>query len=88
MANHLSAQKAIRQTVKKTMVNKNRVSRIKTCIKKVLQAVASGQFQDAEAAFVVAQSEIMKGVTKKVIKFNAASRQVARLSRHVKSLSK
>jgi small subunit ribosomal protein S20 len=87
MANHSSAKKALRQTVKKTLVNKNRTSRIKTYIKKVLQAVDSGLQEDAVKAFVDAQSEIMKGVTKKVLKLNTASRKISRLSKKIKNMS-
>jgi len=87
MANHSSAKKALRQTVKKTLVNKNRASRIKTYIKKVLQAVDSGAKEEASSALIVAQSEIMKGVTKKVIKLNTASRKISRLSKRIKNMS-
>lgn len=87
MANHSSAKKALRQTVTKTLVNKNRTSRIKTYIKKVLQAVNSGAQEDAAKAFIDAQSEIMKGVTKKVLKLNTASRKISRLSKKIKNMS-
>ena len=88
MANHSSAQKALRQTVKKTLVNKNRSSRIKTYIKKVLQAVDSGGKEDATNALIVAQSEIMKGVTKKILKLNTASRKISRLSKKIKNMDR
>ena len=87
MANHSSAKKALRQTIKKTLVNKNRTSRIKTYIKKVLQAVDSGVQEDAANALIAAQSEIMKGVTKKVLKLNTASRKISRLSKKIKNMS-
>ena len=50
MANHSSAQKALRQTIKKTLINQNRASRIKTFIKKVLKAVELGSKEEAQAA--------------------------------------
>lgn len=86
MANHTSAKKAIRQTLKKTLINKNRSSRIKTYLKKVLQAIASGSVESAKSALIIAQSEIMKGVTKNIIKLNTASRRISRLSQKIKNM--
>ena len=86
MANHSSAKKAIRQTVKQTLINKNRVSRIRTYVKKVLIAINSGSKDLANAAFIDAQSEIMKGVTKKVLKLNNASRKISRLCLKIKNM--
>ncbi len=87
MANHSSAKKAIRQTVKKTLINKNRASRIKTYIKKVLQEIDNGSKENANLALVTAQSEVMKGVTKKIIKLNTASRKISKLSQKIKNMS-
>ena len=86
MANHSSAKKAIRQTIRKTFVNKNRVSRIRTYVKKVLQEISSGSKESAHTALVLAQSELMKGVTKNVIKLNTASRKISRLSQRIKNM--
>ena len=86
MANHSSAKKAIRQTIRKTFVNKNRVSRIRTYVKKVLQEISSGSKESAHIALVLAQSELMKGVTKNVIKLNTASRKISRLSQRIKNM--
>ena len=87
MANHSSTKKAIRKTERNTEVNKNRKSRIKTYIKKVLVAVESGSPEEAKKALVVAQSEIMRGVACKLIQKNTASRKVSRLSARVKYLT-
>lgn len=87
MANHESSKKAYRQTIKKTLRNKSRASKIKTCIKKVLAAVTSGVVADAENAFKVAQSEIMRGAKNNIFKPNNASRQVSQLAHKVKSIS-
>jgi small subunit ribosomal protein S20 len=86
MANHESSKKAYRQTIKKTLRNKSRASRIKTCIKKVLVAVTSGVAVDAEAALKVAQSEIMRGAKHNIFKANTASRKVSQLAHKVKSI--
>lgn len=86
MANHTSAKKASRQSLKRTLINKSRNSRIKTCIKKVLQAIESGAVENARAAFVIAQSEVMVGVNKNILKLNTASRKISRLARRVKNM--
>jgi small subunit ribosomal protein S20 len=87
MANHSSTKKVIRKTERNTEVNKNRKSRIKTYIKKVLVAVESGSPEEAKKALVVAQSEIMRGVACKLIQKNTASRKVSRLSARVKDIT-
>ena len=86
MANHDSAKKAYRQTLKKTEINRSRMSKIRTFIKKVENSILSGVKEDAMKALSVAQSEIMKGVKKGLIKLNAGSRRVARLSAKIKKI--
>ncbi len=63
MAQHKSAKKRIRQTVGRTEVNRARMSRIRTFIRTVEDAIASGDKGAAEAALKAAQPEIMRGVT-------------------------
>lgn len=87
MANHSATKKAIRKTVRKTAINKNKKSRIKTFIKKVVTAVAAGLPEEANKALIEAQVEIMKGVSAKLIKKNTASRKVSRLAKSVKNIS-
>ena len=86
MANIRSAKKRIRQTARKTAVNRNRLSRVRTFTKKVETAIASGDKDAAAAALREAQPEIMRGVTKGVLHRNTASRKVARLSARIKAL--
>lgn len=86
MANHESSKKAHRQTIKRTAQNKSRASKIKTFIKKVLEAVTAGSKEAAMSAFKVAQSEIMRGAKHNIFKQNTASRKVSGLARKVKSL--
>ena len=88
MPNKASAKKRLRQTVKKTTENKNRKTRIKTFVKKVEQAIVQGDQTNANAALSAAQSEIMRGVTKKVFHKNSASRKISRLNAKVKGLKK
>jgi len=87
MAHHKSAKKRIRQTLTRTAVNRSRVSRIKTFIKKVETAIATGNQTEAQAALKNAQPEIMRGVTKGVLAQGTASRKVSRLAARIKSMA-
>ena len=86
MANIRSAKKRIRQTVRKTEVNRNRMSRVRTYVKKVESAIAAGDKDAAGAALKLAQPEIMRGVTKGVLHRNTAARKVSRLNAQIKTL--
>jgi len=87
MANHKSAEKRIRQTTKRTAVNRKRVSVIRTSIKKVEAAIATGNKAAAQQALKEMQPEIMSGVSKGVVKLGTASRKVSRLSSRIKKLA-
>jgi small subunit ribosomal protein S20 len=87
MANTASAEKRVRQTERRTAVNRSRVSRIRTFVKKVELALAAGNAEEAKAAFEAAQPEIMRGVTKGVMHRNTASRKVSRLAHRVKVIA-
>ena len=86
MANHKSAEKRIRQTARRTEINRARVGRIRTFVKKVESAIESGDKTAAQAAFKDAQPELMRGVTKGVLHRNTAARKLSRLSARIKSL--
>lgn len=86
MAHHISAQKRIRQTERRTVVNRARLSRIRTFIKRVETAIAAGDRQQAQAALRQAQPEIMRGVSKGVLKLATASRKVSRISARIKAM--
>ncbi len=86
MANIRSAKKRIRQTVRKTVVNRNRTGRVRTYIKKVETAIAAGDKDAANAALKEAQPEIMRGVTKGILHQKTASRKVSRLNAQIKAL--
>ena len=87
MAHHRSAKKRIRQTIRRTEVNRARTSRVRTFIKRVEKAVAAGDAAEARAALQVAEPEIRRAVTRRVLKLNTASRRISRLSKQVNSLS-
>jgi small subunit ribosomal protein S20 len=86
MANIASAQKRIRQTVKRTARNKARKSRVHGAIRKVEEAVASGSKEEALAAFKAAQPELQRAVTKGTLKANTVSRKLSRLSARIKAV--
>jgi small subunit ribosomal protein S20 len=88
MANHSSTEKAIRKTVKKAAINKSRRTRVRTYIKKVVTAVESSSGGDeAKKNLLVLQSEMMRAVSKGLIKKNTASRKISRLAKKVKLAS-
>ncbi len=87
MANTSSAKKAARKMERKTAINKNRRSRVRSFVRKVEEALASGDKSAAEAAFKAAQPELMRAATKGVLHTNTASRKVSRLAQRVKTLS-
>jgi small subunit ribosomal protein S20 len=87
MANHKSSEKRIRQTVTRTAVNRARESRIKTFLKKVEVAIVAGNQAAAKQALKEAQPELMRGVSKGVVKLGTASRKLSRLSARIKKLA-
>lgn len=87
MANHTATKKSIRKTVVVTAKNRSRKARIKSFITKVEAAIAGGDKKVAQEAFKAAQPEIMKGVSKGVLKISTASRKVSRLSAKVKAMA-
>lgn len=86
MANTPQAKKRARQNEKRFQINKARRSRIRTFLRKVEEAIESGNKDDAAAALKAAQPELMRGVTKGVFHKNTAARKMSRLSARVKAL--
>lgn len=87
MANTSSAKKATRKIARRTAVNKNRRSRVRTFVRKVEEALAAGNKEAALAAFTAAQPELMRAASKGVLHRNTASRKVSRLAQRLKSLN-
>jgi small subunit ribosomal protein S20 len=87
MANTASAKKATRKIARRTLINKSRRSRVRNFVRKVEEAIASGDQQAAQAAFLAAQPELMRAASKGVLHRNTASRKVSRLARRLKTLS-
>jgi small subunit ribosomal protein S20 len=86
MANTTSAKKATRKIERRTEVNKARRSRMRTFLRKVEEAIASGDQGAAAAALKAAQPEIMRAAQKGVVHKNTASRKVSRLAARVSTL--
>jgi small subunit ribosomal protein S20 len=87
MANSPQAKKRARQNERRNDVNKARRSRIRTFLRKVEEAISSGDATVARDALRQAQPELMRGVTKGVVHKNTASRKLSRLSSRVKALA-
>ncbi|WP_372890235.1 30S ribosomal protein S20 [Rhodosalinus sp.] len=86
MANTPQARKRARQNQKRYDINRARRSRIRTFLRKVEEAIASGDQAAAATALRAAQPEIMRGVTKGVMHKNTAARKISRLAKRVKAL--
>jgi small subunit ribosomal protein S20 len=86
MANSPQSEKRARQSERRAAVNKVRRSRIRTFIRKVEEAIASGDKEAAQAALKSAQPELMRGVSKGIMHKNTASRKMSRLASRVKSV--
>ena len=87
MANSPQAKKRARQNEARFAVNKMRRSRIRTTLRKVEEAIESGDKAAAEIALKAAQPELMRGVTKGVYHKNTVARKMSRLSSRVKTLA-
>ncbi|EEB85773.1 30S ribosomal protein S20 [Roseobacter sp. GAI101] len=86
MANTPQAKKRARQNEARFQINKARRSRIRTFLRKVEEAIESGDKDASVAALRAAQPELMRGVTKGVFHKNTASRKMSRLASRVKAL--
>jgi small subunit ribosomal protein S20 len=87
MANTKSAKKAARQTGRRTAINKSRSSEVKTGVRKVEEAIASGDKEAAKAALAAAQPLLMRSAQKNVMHKRTASRKVSRLTARLKAMA-
>ncbi|MCH1386972.1 MAG: 30S ribosomal protein S20 [Rhodobacteraceae bacterium] len=87
MANTPQSKKRARQSERRADVNKSRRSRIRTFLRKVEEAIESGDRNAATAALRAAQPELMRGVTKGIFHKNTAARKMSRLSARVKAIA-
>jgi len=86
MANTTSAKKAVRKIAARTEVNRARRTRMRTYVRNVEEAIASGDQNAAVAALKAAEPELMRAASKGVVHKNTASRKVSRLAARVKAL--
>lgn len=86
MANIDSAKKRVRQSVLRTARNHSRIMRVRTFVRKVEEAIRTGDKSVAQQALQIAQPEIMRGVSKGVLHLNTASRKVSRLASRINAL--
>ncbi|MCL2505510.1 MAG: 30S ribosomal protein S20 [Alphaproteobacteria bacterium] len=87
MANHKSAQKRIRQTIKKNELNRSRRSKIRTITKAALEAIAGGDAKTAVEAVRRSESALARGVSKGVMHWKTAARKTSRLAKKAKALA-
>lgn len=87
MANTPQSKKRARQNERRNDINRARRSRIRTYLRKVEEAIASGDAEVAKTALLAAEPELARGVTKGVLHKNTVARKVSRLSARVKALA-
>ena len=87
MANTPQSKKRARQSERRADVNKSRRSRIRTFLRKVEEAIESGDRDAATIALRAAQPELMRGVTKGIFHKNTVARKMSRLSSRVKAIA-
>ena len=86
MPHHKSAEKRLRQTETRTAVNRARMSRVRTFVKKVEIAIDSGDKAAAQSAFHEAQPELHRATTKGVMHRNTVARKLSRLATRINAL--
>jgi small subunit ribosomal protein S20 len=87
MANTPQAEKRIRRNARRAEINKARVSRIRTFVKRAESTIGAGDPAAAAAALAAAQPEMMRGVSKGVLHKNTVARKISRLAKRVKALA-
>jgi small subunit ribosomal protein S20 len=88
MANTKSARKATRKIARRTIVNKTRRSQLRSSVRKIEEAIATGDRTAALAAFKEAEPAIMRAAQRGVVHKNNASRKVSRLAHRIAKLAK
>ncbi len=86
MPHHKSPEKRLRQTEKRTVINRSRMSRVRTFVKKVESAIESGDKTAAQSAFQLAQPELHRATTKGVMHKNTVARKLSRLATRINAL--
>ena len=92
MADHKNSKKAIRQTARRTGVNRNRMTRMRTFVKNAelalgMHNVPAVSFDEAKAAVIAAESAMMKVAKTGIIHKNLVARKVSRLVARLKAIA-
>ncbi len=87
MAHHASAKKRIRTNVRRHQVNRSRLSRIRTMVRAVEEAIASGDRGAAMKAFSAAQSDLMRGSQRGILSARTVARRISRLNARIRALA-
>lgn len=88
MANTKSAKKATRQIARRTAVNKSRRTRVRSAVRKVEEAISSGDRAAAAAAMAEAEPALIRAARHGIVHRNAAQRKVSRLAHRIAKLGK
>ncbi len=88
MALHKSAKKRIRRNAKRQVINKDRIGEARNLIRKVEEAIKTGDEKLAQAALKAAQPKLAKTAGKGIIHKKTASRKISRLSARIKNIKK
>jgi small subunit ribosomal protein S20 len=86
MPHHKSAEKRLRETAKRTAINRARLSRVRTFVKKVETAIETGDKAAAQSALQLAQPEMHRATTKGVLHKNTVARKLSRLAGRINTL--
>ncbi len=86
MAQHKSALKRIRRNRRRASVNRARTSLVRSSLRSIEAAIASGDSAAARAALKAAQPEVMRGVSRGVLHRNTAARRLSRLLARIKGM--
>jgi len=87
MAHHASAKKRIRRNERRSHINHSRIVRIRSAVRLVEEAIATGNHAEATEAFKRAVPEMMRGRTRGVLHANTVSRKISRLNNRIKALA-
>jgi small subunit ribosomal protein S20 len=88
MANTKSAKKATRQIARRTVINKARRTRVRSAVRKIEEAIASGDRSAAVAAMAEAEPALIRAANHGIVHRNAARRKVSRLTHRIAKLGK
>ncbi len=86
MAQHKSAKTRIRRNERRRVINRARLSRIRTFLRRVEEAIEGGDRDAAMAAFRAMQPELQRGVNKGILHRNTAARKLSRLNARIKAM--